>query len=150
MADPTSVRYLPIRDGLLALLQDWEALSGVKRWVTDEPAFTQVAASQAPAVAVLFADPAGEERAAWAGNGRDHSYYLELRVVVRALDSGLCEDLLFGYVEAIEDALRADPTLGGLVRNAVLGSVRRVKHSEQGAFVGQAVLEVSTESRVSS
>jgi len=150
MADPSSGRYLPIRDGLLGALQGWPALGGVKRWCTDEAAFGQTAASQAPVIAVCYADVAGEERSAWAGKGRDHSYYLEVRLAVRALDSGACEDLLFGYVEAAEDAIRADETLGGLVRHTAIGSVRRVRQADGGAFLGQAVIELSCEAKVAS
>lgn len=149
MADPVSGRYLPVRQGVMAALQAWPALAGVARWVSDEASLGQTAASQTPAIGVVYAALAGEERSAWAGSGRDHTYLLEVRVVVRALAAGACEDLLFGYVEAVEDALRADPTLGGLVRFAGAGAVRRSRRGEGGAFLGEAVVEVSCEARVS-
>jgi len=148
MAEPVSTRYLPVRDALLAALQGWPALAGVKRWVTQEGVLAQTAASQAPAVGVFYAPLAGEERLSWAGGGRDHSYYLEVRLVVRSLDSQECEDTLFAYAEAVEDAVRADPTLGGRVRFAALGSLRRVAGTEGNAFLGQGVVEVSCEERV--
>ncbi len=126
MAEPVSVRYLPIREAVCDLLAGYAALAEVKEIVREEESFGALAATRFPALGVFFAQNAGEEIPQWAASRRDHRYWLEVRVTVRSLESArVCEDLLFSYVEAVEDALRSDPTLGGLVRNMAATQVGR-------------------------
>jgi hypothetical protein len=125
---PTSVRYLPIRDALCGVLAAATGLADIKAIVKDAESFGALAASQLPALGVFFAQSAGEEVAQWAGARRDHRYWLEVRVAVRSLESAqVCEDLLFSYIEAMEDALRTDATLGGVVRNCAVGLASRTQ-----------------------
>jgi len=143
MAEPVSVRYLPIREAVCDLLAGSAGLAEIKEIVRDEEGFAVLAGTRFPALGVFFADNAGEEVAQWAGLRRDHHYWLEVRVAVRSLESArACEDLLFSYIEAVEDALRSDATLGGLVRNMSAGLVQRSRrkageywHSEAGFLV---------------
>jgi len=53
------------------------------------------------------------------------------------------------YVEAVEDALRAAPTLGGLVRSMTVGLVRRARTEVESYWHSQAVLLVTCEQRTS-
>jgi len=126
MADPTSIRYLPIRNAVCDLLAAFPALGEVKEIARDEEEFAALPATRFPALGVFFAQTAGEEIPQWAALRRDHRYWLEVRVAVRSLESArACEDLLFSYIEAVEDALRSEPTLGGLVRNLAASQVGR-------------------------
>lgn len=146
MADPISVRYLPIREAVCALLAGYPALAEVKAIARDEESFAALAATQFPALAVLFAQNAGEEVALWANQRRDHRYWLEVRVAVRSLQSArACEDLLFSYVEAVEDALRSDLTLGGLVRYMSAGLLQRTRRKAGEYWQAEATFVVMCE-----
>ncbi len=149
MSDPISARFVPIREAICTALVTAPALQEVKVVVRDREAFARLPATQFPAAGVFFADPAGGEQARWASNSRDHSYQFEVHVAVRSLESGqVCEDLLFGYVEAIENALRAMPTLGGLVRCAATRMVRRARTKAGAYWQAQAAILVTCEQRV--
>jgi hypothetical protein len=149
MAPPLSSRFVPIREALCEVLGAAPALEEVKTIVKDREQLARLPASQHPALGVFFADGVGAERARWVGNRRDHSYEFEVHVAVRSLQSAqACEDLLFAYVEAVEDALRAAPTLGGLVRFMAVSLVRRVGAKVDANWHAQAVLLVTCEQRV--
>jgi hypothetical protein len=148
MADPESLRYVPIREAVCAVLEGAPALADVKAVVRDREAFGQLATTQFPALGVFFSEAVGTERARWASNRRDHTYQLEVRVAVRSLEGAqACEDLLFAYVEAVEDALRAAPTLGGLVRAMASGLVRRARRKVEQYWHAEAVLMALCEQR---
>jgi hypothetical protein len=55
--------------------------------------------------------------------------------------------LLFAYVEAVEEALRAAPTLGGLVRAMAVSLVRRSRTKVESYWHSQAMLLVIAEQR---
>jgi len=149
MSHPISTRFVPIREAICALLGSAPALTEVKSGVRDREAFARLPASRYPALGVFFADPAGAEKPRWAGNLRDHSYGFEVQVAVRSLESGqACEDLLFAYVEAVENALRGTPTLGGLVRYVASSLVRRTRGKVDSYWYAQAALLVACEARV--
>ncbi len=148
MAHPESRRFVPIREAVCAVLVGAPELAEVKSVVCDREGFARLPATRYPALGVFFADTVGEERARWTGNRRDHAYRLEVHVAVRSLESGQgCEDLLFAYVEAVEDALRAAPTLGGLVRSMSTSLVRRVQRRVEQYWHSEAVLLVIAEQR---
>jgi hypothetical protein len=150
MAQPQSNRFVPIREAVAAVLSDAPELSEVKSIVRDREAFGRLPASGYPALGVFFADSVGAERPRWASNRRDHAYQLEVHVAVRSLESAQAsEDLLFAYVEAVEDALRAAPTLGGLVRSMMVSLVRRARTKVESYWHSQAVLLVTCEQRTS-
>jgi hypothetical protein len=150
MAHPQSNRFVPIREALVAVLASAPELAEVKAVVRDREAFARLAASQHPALGVFYADAVGAERPRWASNRRDHSYQLEVQVGVRSMESAQAsEDLLFAYVEAAEDALRAAPTLGGLVRAMAVSLVRRSRAKVESYWHSQAVLLVVAEQRTS-
>jgi hypothetical protein len=149
MSDPVSVRYLPIREAVCDLLEGYAALSEVKEIAREEESFGAIAATRYPAIGVFFAQDAGEELAQWAAMRRDHRYKLEVRVAVRSLESArVCEDLLFSYVEAVEDALRSEPTLGGLVRSMAAEMVQRGKRKVGEYWHGEAGFIVICEKSV--
>jgi hypothetical protein len=148
MAHPTSTRFVPIREAVCAVLEGAAPLAEVKSLVRDREAFARLGASAHPALGVFFADGIGQERARWAGGKRDHSYELEVHAAVRSLESAqACEELLFGYLEAVEEALRGAPTLGGLVRTMSVSLVRRAGGKVESYWHSQAVLLVSCEQR---
>ncbi|MFB3883115.1 MAG: hypothetical protein ACE149_17745 [Armatimonadota bacterium] len=148
MAHPESSRFVPIREAVVGVLAAAPELAEVRAIVCDRDAFARLPASQYPAIGVFFADAVGAERPRWASNRRDHSYQLEVQVAVRALESAQAsEDLLFGYIEAVEDALRAAPTLGGLVRAMAVSLVRRWRAKVESYWQSQAVLVVIAEQR---
>ena len=148
MAHPESSRFVPIREAVVAVLASAPELAEVKAIVRDREAFSRLPASQHPALGVFFADAVGAERPRWASNRRDHSYQLEVQVAVRSLESAQAsEDMLLGYVEAVEDALRAAPTLGGLVRAMAVSLVRRSRAKVESYWHSQAVLMVIAEQR---
>lgn len=146
---PISTRYLPIRDAVCEALEGFGALADVKQIAKDEETFAALPATCYPALGVFYADNAGEETALWAATRRDHRYWLEVRIAVRSLESAQAsEDLLFGYIEAVEDALRATPTLGGLVRNCSGGVVSRVRQRVGEYWHAEAAFLVTCESAV--
>jgi len=148
MAHPQSNRFIPIREAICAVLLNAPELSEVKAVVRDREAFRGLPATRYPALGVFFADLPGMEQARWASNRRDHAYQIEVHIGVRSLESGqACEDLLFGYVEAVEDALRAAPTLGGLVRAMTSGLLRRAHRKVESYWHSEAVLLVTCEQR---
>jgi len=150
MPHPQSNRFVPIREALCAVLASAPELGEVKCTVRDRDAFARLPASRHPALGVFFADAAGAERPRWASNRRDHAYQVEVHVAVRSMESAQAsEDLLFAYVEAVEDALRAAPTLGGLVRSMTVGLVRRARTEVESYWHSQAVLLVTCEQRTS-
>jgi hypothetical protein len=149
MAHPVSSRFVPIREALCEVLGAAPALEEVRVVVRDQEQLARLPASQHPALGVFYANGVGAERARWAGNRRDHSYEFEVQVAVRSLESAqACEDLLFAYVEAVEDALRAAPTLGGLVRYMTVTLVRRTRAKVDTNWQAQAALLVTCEQRV--
>jgi len=148
MAHPQSNRFVPIREAVVAVLANDPQLVEVKSIVRDREAFAGLPASRHPALGVFFADTVGAERPRWASNRRDHAYQLEVHVAVRSLESAQAsEDLLLAYVEAVEDTLRAAPTLGGLVRSMAVGLVRRARTKVESYWHSQAVLLVTCEQR---
>ncbi|UCC68076.1 MAG: hypothetical protein JSV79_13365 [Armatimonadota bacterium] len=148
MAHPQSNRFVPIREAVAAVLASDPQLVEVRCIVRDREAFARLPASRHPALGVFFADVVGAERPRWASNRRDHAYQLEVHVAVRSLESGQAsEDMLLAYVEAVEDALRAAPTLGGLVRSMAVGLVRRSRTKVESYWHSQAVLLVTCEQR---
>ena len=149
MAHPTSLRFVPIREAMCAALTNAPALAEVEVVARDREAFARLPASQYPAMGVFFADPAGGERPRWAANTRDHSYHFEVHIAVRSLESGQAsEDLLLAYVEAVEDALRATPTLGGLVTFMSAVLVRRARAKVEQYWHSAAVVLVTAEQKV--
>ena len=149
MPHPESLRFVPIREAMCAALVNAPALAEVKAMARDREGFARMPASQYPALGVFFADPAGVERPRWAANARAHSYHFEIHVAVRSLESGQAsEDLLFAYIEAVEDVLRATPTLGGLVTFMSVTLVRRARAKVESYWHAQAVLLVSCEQKV--
>jgi len=148
MAHPQSNRFVPIREAVVAVLANDPQLAEVKSIVRDREAFARQPASGHPALGVFFADTVGAERPRWASNRRDHAYHIEVQVAVRSLESAQSsEDLLFAYVEAAEDALRAAPTLGGLVRSMSVSLIRRARTKVESYWHSQAVLLVTCEQR---
>ena len=148
MSHPQSNRFVPIREAIVAVLASAPELAEVRSIVRDREAFARLPVTQQPALGVFFADTVGAERPRWASNRRDHAYQLEVHVSVRSLESGQAsEDLLLGYVEAVEDALRAAPTLGGLVRSMAVSLVRRSRTKVESYWHSQAVLLVACEQR---
>lgn len=148
MAHPQSSRFVPIREAVVAVLASAPELAEVKSIVRDREAFARLPASRHPALGVFFADTVGAERPRWASNRRDHAYQLEVHAAVRSLESGQAsEDLLLAYVEAVEDALRAAPTLGGIVRSMAVSLVRRARTQVESYWHSQAVLLVVCEQR---
>jgi hypothetical protein len=149
MPHPQSTRFVPIREAICEALIAAPALAEVKSVVRDREALARLPATQFPAIGVFFADTVGAERARWAGNRRDHSYQFEVQIAVRSLESAQAsEDLLFAYLEAVEDALRATPTLGGIVRFMSAALVRRARTKVESYWHSQAVVLVSCEQRV--
>jgi len=149
LAHPGSVRFVPIREALCEVLGAAPQLAEVKVIGKDREQFARLPASQHPALGVFYAEDVGLERARWASNRRDHSYEFEVHAAVRSLESvQSCEDLLFAYVEAVEDALRAAPTLGGLVRYMTVTLIRRTSAKVEANWHAQAVLLVTCEQRV--
>jgi hypothetical protein len=150
MGHPESRRFVPIREAVVAVLASAPELAEVKVIVRDREAFGRLPATQHPAIGVFFAEAVGAERARWASNRRDHVYQLEVQVAVRSLETAQAsEDLLLGYVEAVEDALRAAPTLGGLVRSMAVSVVKRVRTKVESYWHSQATLLVVCEQRTS-
>ena len=148
MAHPESARYLPIREALVSVLAAAPELAEVKAIVRDREALARLPVTRHPALGVVFSDAVGEERPQWASNRRDHSYRLEVSVAVRSLESAqACEDLLFAYVEAVEDTLRAAPTLAGAVRSMAASLVRRGRAKVESYWHSEAVLLVTCEQR---
>jgi hypothetical protein len=149
MAEPVSVRYLPIREAVCNLLAGFPALAEVKEIVRDEELFANLPATRFPALGVFFAQNAGEELAQWASMRRDHRYWLEVRAAVRSLESAQAsEDLLFSYIEAVEDALRSEATLGGLVRDMRAGLVQRARRRAGDYWHSEAAFLVVCEKSV--
>jgi hypothetical protein len=148
VAHPQSNRFVPIREAIVAVLAGAPALAEVKTIVREREALARLPATGHPALGVFYADAAGAERPRWASNRRDHAYQLEVHVAVCSLESGqACEDLLFAYVEAAEDALRAAPTLGGLVRSMMVSLVRRTRTKGESYWHSQGVLLATCEQR---
>ena len=148
MAHPESSRFVPIREAVVGVLTSAPELAEVKAVVRDREAFGRLPASSYPALGVFFADTVGAERPRWASNRRDHAYQLEVHVSVRSMESAQAsEDLMLGYVEAVEDALRAAPTLGGLVRTMAVGLVKRARTKVESYWHSQATLLVVCEQR---
>jgi hypothetical protein len=148
MPHPQSTRFVPIREAIIGVLAGAPELSEVRAVVRDREAFARLGVSEHPALGVFYADTAGAERARWAGNRRDHAYQLEVHVAVCALESARAsEDLLFAYIEAVEDALRGAPTLGGLVRSMVVSVVRRARAKVESYWHSHAALLVTCEQR---
>ena len=148
MAHPQSNRFVPIREAVVGVLSNDPELGEVKSIVRDREAFARLPASAHPALGVFFADTVGAERPRWASNRRDHAYQLEVNVAVRSLESGQAsEDLLLAYIEAAEDALRAAPTLGGIVRSMAVTLIRRARTKIESYWHSQAVLLVTCEQR---
>ena len=149
MADPTSVRYLPIREAVCDTLAAAPALADIQTIARDEESFNNLPATQYPALAVFFAHTAGEEVDRWASRRRDHRYWLEVRVAARSLASSQAvEDLLFSYIEAIEDALRGVADLGGLVRHMRANLVERTRRKIGDYWHGEAAFLVLCEKSV--
>jgi hypothetical protein len=147
---PTSTRYLPIREAVCDLLASAPALADVKTIERDAEAFANLPATQYPALAVFFAEAAGEERAQWAGGERDHVYRLAVHVAVRSLESArACEDELFSYLEAVEDALRANPTLDGLVRCLLAGLIGRHTERTPSYWLSRGIIALTAQQKVS-
>jgi len=150
MAHPQSSRFVPIREAVVAVLSSAPELAELKTVVRDREAFARLPASSHPALGVFFADTVGAERPRWASNRRDHAYQLEVHVGVRSMESAQAsEDLLLAYVEAVEDALRSAPTLGGLVRTMAVGLVKRARTKVESYWHSQATLLVVCEQRTS-
>ncbi len=148
MAHPESSRFIPIREAIVAVLANAPQLVEIKSVVRDREAFARLPVSQHPALGVFFADTVGAERPRWVSNRRDHIYQLEVHVAVRAMESAQAsEDLLLAYIEAVEDALRDAPTLGGLVRSMSVSLVRRARSKVESYWHSQAVLLVLCEQR---
>ncbi len=148
MAHPESSRFVPIREAMVEVLRVAPQLVEVKAVVCDRDALARLPATKLPAVGVFFADTVGAERPRWVGNRRDHSYQLEVQIAVWAMESAQAsEDLLLAYIEAVEDALRAAPTLGGLVRAMAVSLVRRWRSKVESYWHSQAVLLVIAEQR---
>ena len=148
MAHPESSRFVPIREAVVSVLAGAPELAEVKAIMRDREAFARLPASRFPALGVFFAEAIGAERPRWASNRRDHAYRLEVHAAVRSLESGQAsEDMLFAYVEAVEDALRAAPTLGGMVRSMGVSLVRRARTKVESYWHSQAVLLVVCEQR---
>jgi len=148
MPHPQSNRFLPIREAIVAVLANAPELAEVKSILRDRDALAALPDTRFPALGVFFSDIAGAERPRWASNRRDHAYQIEVHVAVRSLESAQAsEDLLFAYVEAVEDALRAAPTLGGLVRSMTVSLVRRTRAKVESYWHSQAVLLVTCEQR---
>ena len=146
---PTSTRYLPIREAVCDLLAATPALADIRTIERDAEAFANLAATQYPALGVFFAEAAGEERAQWAGGERDHLYRLAVHVAVRSLESArACEDELFSYLEAVEDALRANPTLNGLVRCLFVGLIGRHTEKTASYWLSRGVIAVTAQKKV--
>lgn len=144
MAHPQSTRYVPIREAVCAALLGAPALGEVKAMVQDREAFDSLPSTRLPALGVFFSDSMGGEQARWASNRRDHSYQLEVWVAVASRESAqACDDLLLAYVEAVEDALRAAPTLGGLVRWLEVALARRARRKAESYWHARAVLQVT-------
>jgi hypothetical protein len=144
VAHPQSNRYVPIREAICTVLINAPELEEVKSVVRDREQFARLPATRYPALGVFFAELVGGERARWASNRRDHAYQIEVHVAVQSLASAqVCEDLLFAYVEAVEDALRGMPTLGGLVRAMANGVVRRGHSRVEPYWHSEAVLLVT-------
>ena len=137
MAHPESARYLPIREALVSVLAAAPELAEVKAIVRDREALARLPVTRHPALGVVFSDAVG-----------DHSYRVEVIVAVRSLESAqACEDLLFAYVEAVEDTLRAAPTLAGVVRSMAVSLVRRSRAKVESYWHSEAVLLVTCEQR---
>lgn len=148
MPHPESTRFLPIREAIIGVLASAPQLQSIAAIVRDRDLLARLPASRHPALGVFFADTAGRERPRWAGNRRDHLYQLEVHIAVRALESAQAsEDLLFAYVEAVQDALREAPTLGGLVRCLTATLLRRLRRKAEPYWHSQAVLWVACEQR---
>jgi len=149
MADPTSTRYLPVREAICDALSGAAALAEIKEIARDAESFNNLPATQYPALAVFFAQTAGEEVDRWASRRRDHRYWLEVRVAVRSLASAQAvEEALFSYIEAVEDALRAAADLGGLVRHMRAHLVERTRHKVGDYWHGEAAFMVLCEKSV--
>jgi|GEM_PF-1684216 len=148
MAHPESTRFVPIREAIAAVLANAPDLAEVKGIVRDRNAFASLPASRYPAIGVFFADTVGAERPRWAGNRRDHAYHIEVRLAVRSMENAQAsEDLLLAYVEAVEDALRSAPTLGGLVRTMSSSMVKRTRAKVESYWRSEALLLVTCEQR---
>lgn len=148
MAHPESTRFVPIREALVAVLASAPELAEVKAVVRDREAFARLPSTRHPALGVFFADAVGTERPRWASNRRDHAYRIEVRAAVRSLQSAQAsEDLLFAYVEALEDALRSAPTLDGMVRAMGVRLVRRARRRIESYWHSEATLLVVCEQK---
>jgi hypothetical protein len=152
----TSTRYLPIRDALFNLLRADAVLSSeIRGWAKEMNLFESFASTQLPAVAVVFAAPAGqgsqrvgEEQAGWASSARDHTYLFHVFVATESLDAQAAEDSCFTYLERAEDVLRSNPTLSGVVRTIFSRVVRRDVQRRERAWRAQVVMEVRAEKSI--
>jgi len=144
-----STRYLVIRDAIYDALWGDEILSAeVKGWAKDEQAFASLGSTQFPAAAVLFAVQMGEQQAKWASGGYDHAYEFEVRVAAESFDHASAQDGSIAYMERAEDALRADATLGGLVRSMQCRIARLSSEQRQKRWRSTVALQVRVEKRV--
>lgn len=145
----TSTRYLAIRDAIFDLLQADAVLSAeVRGWGKDPDSFASLAATQSPAIAVLFPQEIGEQQARWASAGHDHTYEFEVMAAAESLDSAAAQDQSVGYLERAEDVLRSDPTLGGTARAVHCRMSRRVSEKRQKTWRSTVALSVRVEKRV--
>jgi len=145
----TSTRYLVIRDAVFDSLRADAALAAdVRGWAKDPESFASLAATQFPAIAVLFPQEIGEQQARWASAGHDHTYEFEVMVSAETLDSGGAQDKSIAYMERAEDVLRANPTLGGMARSVQCRVSRRVSEKRQKTWRSTVALLVTVEKRV--
>jgi len=144
-----STRYLPIRDAIHDALKGDAVLSvEVKGWAKDEQAFASLGSTQFPAVVVLFAVQMGEQQAKWASGGYDHAYEFEVRVAAESFDHAAAQDSSIAYMERVEDVLRSDVTLGGLVRSMQCRVARLSSEQRQKRWRSTVLLLVRAEKRV--
>ncbi len=145
----TSARYLVIRDAIFDLLKADAVLAAeVKAWMKDPESFASLAATQSPAIAVLFPQEIGEQQARWASAGHDHTYEFEVMAAAESLDSGAAQDQSIAYLERAEDVLRWNPTLEGNARSVQCRMSRRVSEKRQKTWRSTVALLVRVEKRV--
>jgi len=109
-----SKRFVPIREAVCRTLTTAPELAEVKAVLRDREILARLPGTGLPALGVFFATSAGKGRS-------DQPYRIEVHVVVGVVERWASEDRLFAYIEAVENALRAVPTLGGLIRTMSVG-----------------------------
>jgi len=109
MPSYTSVRYLPIRAKIVALLQaNANLYADIRKWVTTESDLEGLAVTQLPAVSVEYDPTVGSELPLHTGPFYEHIYNVRVIVVTFNRTAATALDDAYTLMENVENVLRAE------------------------------------------